>query len=111
MAARPFMDFLREHRNGLTHDQLSDALNELVAAVTAENKSGTLTLKIGIKPSGNSGALEVSAEVKTTPPKSAPGVAIFWPSPENNLVRQDPRQMAMTLQEIPASSPHKGLAS
>lgn len=110
MAARPFTDLLREHRNGLTLDQLSDELNALVAAVAAENKAGKLVLTIGIKPSGNSGALEVSAEIKATPPKSAPGVAIFYPSPENNLVRQDPRQMAMELREIGPATPHKGLA-
>ena len=30
---RPFTDLLREHRSGLTHDELSDALRDLVAAV------------------------------------------------------------------------------
>lgn len=38
MNARPFLDLLREHRNGLTHDELTDALNELVEAVAAERK-------------------------------------------------------------------------
>ncbi len=108
--SRPFMDFLREHRNGSTHDDLSDALQDLVAAVTAENKMGTLTLKIAIKPAGNSGALEVAADVKTTPPKSAPGVSIFFASPENNLIRTDPRQTTMELREIGPCTVHKGVA-
>lgn len=33
MSARPFTDFLRDQRNGKTHSELSDALQELVAAV------------------------------------------------------------------------------
>ena len=109
--SRPFMDFLREHRNGSTHDELSDALQELVAAVTNEGKGGSLTLKITVKPAGrDSGALEVGSEIKVTQPKSAPGVSIFFASPENNLIRQDPRQAALELREIGPALAHKGLA-
>ena len=35
--SRPFADLMREHRNGVTHDELSDALQELVAAVMEDN--------------------------------------------------------------------------
>ena len=109
--SRPFMDFLREHRNGSTHDELSDALQELVAAVTAEGKAGKLTLTVNIKHAGrDSGALEVAADIKIAPPKSQPGVSIFFASPENNLIRQDPRQHAMELREIGPATPHKGVA-
>jgi hypothetical protein len=101
MNVRPFMDFVREHRNGATHDECSDALQELVAAVTAANKAGKLTLTITIKPAGrDSGALEVGAEVKLSPPKAVPGVAIFFATPENNLQRQDPRQATLALRDI-----------
>jgi hypothetical protein len=34
--SRPFLDFLREQRNGVLHDELSDALQECVAAVMTE---------------------------------------------------------------------------
>lgn len=108
---RPFMDFLREHRSGSTHDELSDALNALVAAVTDEGKAGKLTLTIAIKPAGrDSGALEVAAEIKAAPPKPAPGVAIFFATPENNLVRQDPRQAALELREIGPANVQRGVA-
>lgn len=109
MSARPFYDFLREHRSGITHDLLTDALQELVAAVTQENRAGTLTLKIGIKPMGKGDGLEVSAEIASKPPKETAGVSIFFASPENNLVRNDPRQASMELHEIPATA-HKGVA-
>jgi len=111
MTARPFMDFLREHRNGTTHDELSDAMQELVAAVTAEGKAGKLTFTISIKPAGrDSGALEVGAEAKLTLPKAPAGVSIFFASPENNLIRQDPRQAALELRDIGPTLAHKGVA-
>ena len=108
--SRPFMDFLREHRNGLTHDELSDRLQELVAAVTEEGRAGKLTLTVTIKPMGKSDGLEVAAEVKSAPPKQTPGVSIFFASPENNLVRQDPRQQTMELREVGPASAARALA-
>ena len=95
MSSRPFMDFLREHRSGITHDLLSDKLQELVAAVTQEGKAGSLVLKIGVKPMGKGDGLEVSAAIDVKSPKETPGAAIFFPTPENNLVRVDPRQQAI----------------
>jgi hypothetical protein len=108
--SRPFMDFLREHRNGSTHDDLSDALQALVAAVTEEGKAGTVTLTIKVKPLGKSDGLEVAAEIKSSPPKAAAGVSIFFASPENNLVRQDPRQQTMELREVGPASVARSLA-
>ncbi len=94
--ARPFMDLLREHRGGVTHDELSEALHELVEAVAAENKGGSLTLKIGIKPAGGKGsALLVTAEIKTAPPKETSESSLYFVTPDNNLVRDDPRQRTM----------------
>lgn len=109
-SSRPFMDFLREHRNGQTHDELSDALQALVAEVTDLGKSGTITLTVTIKPIGKSDGLEVAADVKSKPPKGSPGVSIFFPTPENNLVRQDPRQQTMELREVAPASVARSLA-
>lgn len=120
MASRPFYDFLREHRNGVTHDELSDALNSLVADVTAEGKAGKLTLTISIKPADTKdGALMVVDDIKVTPPKKTKSGSIFFVSPENNLVRQDPKQHNLPLRdingapevrEIGPSMAHKGVA-
>lgn len=110
MSARPFMDFLRDHRNGLTHDQLSDHLQALVAAVTAEGKKGELVIKIAVKPMGKGDGLEVTADIVAKPPKETPGSAIFFATPENNLVRQDPRQQTMELREIGPTMAHRGIA-
>jgi hypothetical protein len=111
MSARPITDLLREHRNGVTLDELSDALQELVAAVTDEGKAGKLTLTVSVKPMGrDSGALEVACDIKCALPKKTPGTSVFFASPENNLVRQDPRQQTLELREIGPAAAHKGVA-
>lgn len=108
--SRPFMDFLRDHRHGVTHDELSDALQALVADVTAEGKGGTLTLTISVKPAeGKDGALIVTDAIKIKPPPQTRSASIFYATPENNLQREDPKQHKLELREIPATA-HKGVA-
>jgi type I site-specific restriction endonuclease len=97
--ARPFLDLLREHRNGVTHDELSQALQEVVAAVSTEGKAGKLQLTIAVKPHGD-GAVMVMDEVKVTVPKKTKGGSLFFVTPENNLARQDPKQPNLPLREI-----------
>ena len=100
--SRPFQLFLAEHRNGVLHDELSDKLQELVAAVAEENKGGVLTLKINVKPpSAGNGALTVTDEIKLAKPKETKSGSIFFVSPENNLVREDPRQTKLDLRPVP----------
>lgn len=111
MSARPFADLLRDHRRGATHDELTEKLRELVAAVTEQNKAGTLTITIGMKPAGKaSGAFDVSFDAKVKLPKQDPGSSIFFVTPDNNLVREDPRQAVMELREIGPTAAHRGVA-
>lgn len=105
-----FMDFLREHRSGLTHSELTDALKELVAAVTEERKGGKITLTITVKPLGKGDGLEVSCDVKLAAPVPTPGTSIWFATPDNDLSRVDPRQQAMDLREIGPAQAHKGVA-
>lgn len=105
MSNRSIVDFLREHRHGATHDELSDKLRDLVAAVNDTGKGGTLTFAIHIKPSERGGALIVTDDVKLSAPKPERSSSIFYASPENHLVRVDPRQQTLELREIAAVEP------
>jgi hypothetical protein len=105
-----FMDFLREHRHGATHTELTELLQQLTAAVVEERKAGSLTLKITVKPLAKGDGLEVSCDHKLAAPLPVPGVSIFYPTPGNDLVRQDPRQQAMDLKEIGPAEAHRGIA-
>ena len=110
-SARPFLDILRDLGQGVTHDELSEKLQELVAAVAETGKGGALSLAITIKPTDSkSGAVVVAAEVKTKLPKLPAPSSVFFISPENNLVRQDPRQTTMELREIKTPAAARALA-
>ncbi len=106
MAARPFIDTLRELRAGQTEEDLAHELNALVEAVTATGKKGTLTLTITVqKVTKNSDQLLLVDDVKTKLPKADRGASIFWPTAENNLVRHDPRQGKLELRKAPEAEP------
>lgn len=107
-SARAFMDFLREHRSGRTHDEITDQFQELVAAVVAEEKAGSITITFKID--HISDGVEVHSTIAVKPPKKDPGTSIFFVTPDNNLVRNDPRQEEIKLRELSPSTPAKALA-
>lgn len=82
-------------------DDASDKLAELVQSVTANGKAGSLTLKIDLKPS-TAGALAVRGEVKIKKPATLPREALLWPTPEGNLIAEDPKQSKLPLREVMA---------
>ena len=100
----------QEHRGGATHEEISDAIREVTAAVTDEGKAGSVTITITIKPMGKGDGLEVAINTKAKPPEQRIGTSVFFADGQNNLHRQDPRQQAMELREIGPSQAHKGVA-
>lgn len=75
--------------------------SELIQAVATHNKAGKLTLKIDIKPS-TAGTLAVRADVSITKPKGMPAESLLWPTPEGNLLAEDPRQTKLNLKTVDA---------
>lgn len=103
-AVRPFADWLREQSKGQTHEELSDALYDLVARVMDTGKAGTLTLTIKVAPvKGNeTGALVVSDEIKLRLPEHDRKASLFFPDKQGNLSRTDPHQLTFeSLREVP----------
>lgn len=90
----PFTQFLADHRNGRLQSELADAVNELVEAVVAHGKPGTLTLVLKVKPAtkGAGHTLLVTDEVKVKKPAGERGESIFYADDDANLSRRDPRQ-------------------
>ncbi len=84
-------------------DEAADKLAELVNAVTSTGKPGQLTLTVNLKPS-TAGALAVRGEIKMKRPKRLPREALLWPTPEGNLLADDPKQIKMELREAPAAT-------
>ena len=90
-------------------DHAGQKFSELVNAVMANNKAGSLTLKIHVKPS-TAGALAVRSEVSTVKPKGLPPESLLWATPEGNLIAEDPRQTKLDLKPV-ASDPVRELKS
>ena len=74
-------------------------LSEVIAAIVATNKAGSLTMKIDLKPS-TAGALAVKASVTIKKPKGLPAESLLWPSPDGNLLADDPRQTKLELKPV-----------
>jgi len=101
---RPFADWLRDQSRGKTHEELSEALRDLVAKVIDTGKKGSLTLTVSVEPMPNSdgNALVVKDEIKLKLPEFARDASLFFADDDRNLVRQDPRQLTFEgLREVP----------
>lgn len=99
---RPFAEFLQEQRKGAAHVEVSEALNELVAAVVEHRKGGTLTLKISVKPAGKGtgNVVEVTDKISVAAPEAERGGAIFFADGNANLSRSNPDQPELPLRAV-----------
>lgn len=82
-------------------DHAGEQFADLIKAIVSTNKAGTLTLKVDIKPS-TAGAMAVKASVTTKKPKGLPPESLLWPTPEGNLMADDPRQTKLELKPVAA---------
>ena len=99
-ARKPFAAFIQEQRGGNLHGELSDALAELVLAVSEHRKKGTLQLKILVVPNADGTTVTVADEIKLNAPEGERGAAIFFVDEHGNLSRQNPRQIELPLREV-----------
>jgi hypothetical protein len=99
---RPFAEWLHEQRNGHTHNELSDAFNDLIEAVQETGKVGSITFTVKIKPAGHGdhSTVVVSDDINVKLPKGERPEAIFFVDDDHNLQRHNPAQPKLPLKEI-----------
>ncbi|TDZ94758.1 hypothetical protein [Mycobacteroides salmoniphilum] len=90
---RPFADFLRELQKGRVHDELSEGLREVVAAVRATGKAGSLTLKLSVSEQANTSMLVIKDDVNVKAPQADRQVSLWFVDREGNVTRTDPAQL------------------
>ncbi len=97
-----FQDTILQINNGATVVELGEALEQVVAAVRATGKSGSITLTLKVAPAskGASDVLMVESQVKTKLPEPDRGLTIFYATDENRLVRSDPKQQTLPLRVV-----------
>lgn len=94
MMTRSFTDTVNALRYGTLADDLTAKMQELTAKCAEVGKTGSLTLTISLKP-GQAGQIEVFDDIKLKLPKETKGSSIMFVTPENNLQREDPRQLSI----------------
>lgn len=104
MAIRPITDTLRHIGGGIFIDTASDKLAELVAAVDASGKAGSIDLCIKVKKATRGGAMIITGKVKLTKPAEDAMEAMLFATPEGNLVADDPSQQKLDLRAVPGAA-------
>lgn len=99
-ARKPFAAFLQEQRGGGLHGELSDALAQLVQAVSEHRQPGTLALTIKIAPNKDGVTVTVTDKLNLKVPEGERGAAIFYADPDGNLLRRNPNQIELPLQSV-----------
>jgi hypothetical protein len=93
---RPFAAILQDINGGEFASQIADDMQDLVSAVRELGRKGTLTLKFEVAPrKGSSAALNVTARRDLKMPAEEPVESVFFADSGGNLLRDDPRQLAL----------------
>ena len=102
---RPFATWLLEQSGGKTHDELSQALVDLVARVRDTGKKGNVSLTVTVATlKGDADVLVVSDEIRLHLPEHDRKASLFYPDKDGNLTRKDPNQLSFdSLREVPAN--------
>jgi hypothetical protein len=106
-----FQETILQINNGATVAELSGALQKVVAAVRATGKSGSITLTVKVAPAGkgSNDVLIVESQVRTKLPEPDRGMTIFYATEDNQLVRNDPKQIQLPLRVVDIDQQHKEL--
>lgn len=97
--SRSIVDTLRHLEGGVFLDEASDALAEVVKAVDATGKNGKITLTIDVR-RATAGAMAVRGAFTVKKPAEPPLEALLFPTPEGNLLTEDPSQKKLDLRPI-----------
>ncbi len=99
---RPFSDWLREQAGGKSHDELSDAVYDLVQRVKDTGKKGSIVYTINIGPmKGDKDVLMVDDQIKLKLPEHDRKASLFYTDKVGNLTRTDPNQLVFeSLREV-----------
>lgn len=81
--------------------EITREMERLLSAIKDTGKGGSLTLTVSVAPfKGSTDAMCVTCQVKTKIPEPERGVALFFLTEDNRLVRNDPRQQQLPLRSI-----------
>ncbi|MEU6168052.1 hypothetical protein [Streptomyces tanashiensis] len=109
-ATAPVAAFLASHLSGRTDEELSREFHQLLDAVRAHGKKGTLTITIVVDPPANgveSAPMPIGVESTVKAPKPTPVKNLYFLDADGQPVREDPRQLAMDFRSAPSTQTFK----
>lgn len=90
-----FWSFLRSHKGGQLHEELTEKLNQLVTAVIEHGKPGSVTLTVEVAPMKDSNMVRVTDKLTPKIPEADRGGSFFFSDKDGGLHREDPNQMKL----------------
>lgn len=96
---RAILDTLHHINGGAFLLDAAEQLAELVKRVDQTGKAGTLTLKVMIR-KASSTSMAVRGDLSVKMPPEQPFEALLFPTPEGNLLTEDPRQSKLPLVQV-----------
>ena len=106
--AKPIVENLRSVYTDDGEDRLIDraaeTLADVVKAVGETGKAGKVTITIDVR-KATAGALAVKGSVTAKVPKGQAVEALLWPTPEGNLLTEDPAQAKLDLRPVKSAAP------
>lgn len=96
---------LVEHLAGRTHHELSEDLHQLIEAVAAHGKKGSLVITVVVEPTSAAEGSPIGIAFESTlkAPKPTAPRAIFFIDGDGNPVRENPAQAAFDFRTAPAT--------
>lgn len=88
--------FLAAHLNGRTVEEISTEFHDLLEAVRAHGKKGSLTITLVVEPPANgvdNAPLPIGIESAVKAPKASAPKSLYFLDNDGNPVREDPRQL------------------
>ncbi|MER7815607.1 hypothetical protein [Streptomyces sp. NPDC096153] len=103
-----FAALLVQHLEGRAHEQISQEMHELLAAVSEHGRKGSLTITVTVEPpKGNydGGPLAIAIDSAVKAPKPVAPPSIYFRDRDGNASRHDPRQTAaFEVRDLPTSN-------
>lgn len=101
--AKPITETLHHLGAGCLMDDAAEALSQLVLAVDQTGKPGSMTIKINVR-KATGAALAVAGDLTIKKPAEPKIETLMFPTPEGNLLIEDPRQQKLELRAVSGAS-------
>lgn len=100
---RSLLETLHSLNNGTLFSDASHELASLVKAVDQTGKPGKLTIEISLRKL-NGLTMAANGRIVVKAPKEPDLETLYFPTPDGNLLTEDPRQHKLPLKAVPTPS-------